>query len=127
MKKERRRLRRRGFSYYMRMFNHRTGKVVGHLSDISQEGFLLDCQEPILLDVEYQLRLELSPNLADKNLLVFTAHCKWCRLDPTDSVTYRAGFQIVNMSPDDRLIFNRMFERYGSDDHMKSSSDYLWK
>jgi hypothetical protein len=59
--------------------------------------------------------------------MVFVARCRWCRIDPADLVSYNAGFEIVEMAPDDRLIFKHMSELYGSDDPTKHSSDYLWK
>ena len=127
MKKERRRLHRRAFSYYMRVLNHKTGKPIGHLADISADGFQIDTPEAVPLNVEYKLRLEVPPEMADKNLVLFVARCRWCRLDPADNVSYNAGFQVVEMSPDDQSIFHRMFEKYGSEGRTKSSSDYLWK
>jgi hypothetical protein len=77
--------------------------------------------------VDFRLRLEVPPEIADKNLILFVARCKWCRLDPSDHVSFNAGFQVVEMTPDDQLIFHRMFERYGSENRLKGSDDYLWK
>jgi hypothetical protein len=39
------------------------------------------------------------------------------------------GFEIINMSPGDMVIFQRMFDKYGTENRFKNrrSDDYLWK
>jgi hypothetical protein len=61
--------------------------------------------------------------------MVFIARSKWCRRDHVDPFTFNVGFEIINMAPGDMLIFQRMFDKYGSQHTMRSkgSDDYLWK
>jgi len=127
MEKERRKRHRRKFSYYMRVLDEATGEPLGHLSDISAGGFKLDSQEALPLNAGYQLRIDLPPEIANKNYMTFEARSRWCRLDPLDHVSFNAGFQIVNMTPGDFEIYSRMFERYGTDAVQRASTDYLWK
>lgn len=111
---ERRKLNRRDFSYYMRMMNDRTGRLVGHLTDISTGGFKLDSQEPILANQDFNFRIELTNEVANKTFLVFSARSRWCEQDHIDPTSYNVGFQIINITPGDLEIFARMFEKYGT-------------
>ena len=62
---------------------------------------------------------QLFDEKADANALV-----NHYTFDPT---SFNVGFEIVNMSPTDLEIFNRMFEKYGSQKAAKKrSDDYLW-
>jgi hypothetical protein len=125
---ERRRVDRRSFSYYMRVMNDDTGELVGHLTDISTAGFKLDCLKSIQPNTIFRLRLDLTPDVASKEIMVFRAISRWCRVDRFDPTSFNVGFQITEMSPSDVDIFVRMFEVYGSktnDD--KSSHDYMWR
>lgn len=124
---ERRKLNRRNFSYYMRVTDEATKQLVGYLVDISTGGFKLDCQTAVPIEREYRLHIELTSDIADKNSMVFVARSRWCRPDHIDPNTFNVGFQIVNMAPGDSVIFQRMFEKYGSQGYSKSSNDYLWK
>jgi hypothetical protein len=124
---ERRRVDRRSFSYYMRVLNDDTGELVGHLTDISQTGFKLDCLKNIQPNTHYRLRLDLTPDVANKENMIFKAISRWCRVDRFDPTSFNVGFQITEISPVDAGIFQRMFEVYGSKQSSdRSSSDYLW-
>jgi hypothetical protein len=126
---ERRKISRKEFSYYMRVMDESTGKVVGHLSDISTGGFKLDCKQAIPLNVNMRLRIDLTPEVAKKEYMLFVARPKWCQADRFEPTSFNVGFQIVEMTPADLDIFVRMFERYGSQKvaGRKKDSDYLWK
>ena len=127
MDKERRRLNRRRFSYYMRVMNERSGRLIGHLSDISTGGFRLDSQQAVPVNTDYAMRIDVPDEIGSKNFMMFVARSRWCQLDPLDNVSYNAGFQIVNMSPGDLEIFGRMFEKYGTDANKPATADYLWR
>ena len=125
---ERRRLARRNFSYYMRVMNDATNELVGHLADISTGGFKLDCQKPVQPNTDFLLRIDLTPEIASKEFMVFAARSRWCRADRFDPTSFNVGFQITTMSPGDLEIFVRMFEKYGTKlSEGKSSHDYLWR
>jgi hypothetical protein len=124
---ERRKLDRRTFSYYMRVINDANGELVGHLTDISTAGFKLDCQKGIPPNTNFLLRIDLTPQIASKEFMVFAARSRWCRVDRFDPTSFNVGFEILDMSPGDMDIFVRMFELYGSNAAQKSSQDYLWR
>jgi hypothetical protein len=128
MAKNNRKKDRREFTYYMQVKDETTKQIVGYLSDISTGGFKLDCQQQIPPGQDFRLQIELTPDVADKTTMVFIARCKWCHPDHIDPTAFNVGFEIVNMAPSDMVIFNRMFEKYGSQraSSGKKSDDYLW-
>ena len=104
---------RKDFSYFMQLFNNETQELVGHLSDISSGGFKLDSMESIPPDTDFQFRLDLTRQVADKPFMIFVARSKWCKVDPLDPFCFNVGFQLINITPEDVEIFNRMIEIYG--------------
>ena len=126
---EKRKIDRRDFTYYMQVTNDLTKEVLGYLSDISTGGFRLDSQKQINPGQDFRVHIELTPEIADKNVMVFIARSKWCRRDHIDPHSFNVGFEIINRAPSDMLIFQRMFERYGVENRLKNrrSDDYLWK
>jgi len=55
------------------------------------------------------------------------AKSRWCQADNIDPTSFNVGFQITQMTPSDYEIFTRLFEKYGTSQPQKRSSDYLWK
>jgi hypothetical protein len=106
---------RKTFSYYMQLTDATTKELVGHLSDISTGGFKLDCDAPIPLEKEYRLHLALTDDVASKPFMIFRAKSKWCQIDPIDPFVYNVGFHTIEMHSEDREIFNRVVELYGTE------------
>lgn len=126
---EKRKVGRRDFTYYMQVTNDVTKELIGYLSDISTGGFKLDSQKQITPGQDFRMRIELTPEIADKNVMVFVARSKWCHHDYIDPNSFNVGFEIINMSPSDAVIFQRMFDKYGTESRKQSkgSSDYYWR
>jgi hypothetical protein len=126
---EKRKINRRDFTYYMQVKDAATKQIFGYLSDISTGGFKLDTQAEIPPGKDFRLLIDLTPDIATQNSMVFIARSKWCRRDRIDPFTFNVGFEVINMAPGDMQIFQRMFDKYGSQNSMKSKSsdDYLWK
>jgi len=126
---DKRKIARRDFTYYMQVTDAISKQLIGYLSDISTGGFRLDSPKQIAAGKDFRMQIELTPDIADKNSMVFVARSKWCRPDHVDPNTYNVGFEIINMAPSDVAIFERMFDKYGSENTMrnKSSNDYLWR
>lgn len=126
---DKRKINRRDFTYYMQVKDATTKKIIGYLSDISTAGFKLDTPMEIPRGQDFRLHIDLSPDIANQNSMVFIARSKWCHRDHVDPFTFNVGFEIINMASSDVLIFQRMFEKYGSQKAMrgKGSDDYRWK
>jgi hypothetical protein len=126
---EKRKLDRRAFSYYMRVVDAHTEKLVGHLVDISVEGFKVDSQVSVPLNVDFMLRMDIPNEISTTKSITFTARSKWCGPDRFDPTAYNIGFQIVMINPDDRVIFTHMFEKYGTqtDSNNRLDNEYFWR
>ena len=126
---DKRKIGRRDFTYYMQVTDDATKQLVGYLSDISTGGFRLDTPKEIQPGQDFRLHIELTPDIADKNFMIFIARSKWCRIDHVDPNTFNVGFEIINIAPSDMIIFQRMFEKYGSQSttRSKGADDYMWR
>ena len=126
---DKRKIDRRDFTYYMQVTDELSKQLIGYLTDISSGGFRLDTPKQIPGGQDFRMQIQLTSDIADKNSMVFVARSKWCHPDHVDPNTYNVGFEIVNMAPSDRVIFQRMFDKYGAEKRMKSksSNDYLWR
>ena len=111
----------------MRLMHENTGELVGHLVNISPEGFRLESMRPLPLETEFPLRIELPRDISEKSHMIFLARSKWCRPDKFDPTLFDTGFEIIEMLPEDADIFRAIFERYGSpEDRQNKGADYLW-
>ena len=113
MGSERRESNRRKFGYYMPVVDNNTRKIVGFLSDISPQGFKLESQKILSINTVYHLRLDLTPEFSNKSHIVFFAKVAWSQPDPVSPIEFINGFQIVNIAPEDQVIFERIAEKYG--------------
>lgn len=114
MADERRFSKRRKFGYYMRVVDNNTQELLGYLADISPRGFKLDSTKPLIVNKDYTMRLDLTPEISERPYIVFVARTKWSQPDSTDPFAHNEGFQIVNMTPHDEVIFQRLVDKYGT-------------
>ncbi len=113
MDEEQRKLTRRNFSYYMRVKEEGSGKVIGHISDISTGGFRIDSTQRIPLNVDLRLYIDQIGEISRKTYILLKARPMWCRQDQFDPNMFNVGFKLVDIAPADREIFLRMYEEYG--------------
>lgn len=114
MDEEHRSLQRRNFSYYMRVKEEASGKVIGHISDISMGGFRIDCTQNIPLNVDIRLYIDQIGEISRKTYILIKARPMWCQQDQFDPNMYNVGFKIVDITPVDREIYLKMYETYGA-------------
>jgi hypothetical protein len=98
----------------MRVMDDSTRQFIGHLADISPRGFKIDATEPMMEGRDLRLRLDLTPDISDKDHMTFIAKTKWCQRDSYDPGLYNVGFEIIRISPLDVDVYQRMVEKYGS-------------
>ena len=111
--KERRRLKRQNLAFYMQVLEPDTLQVVGHLADINKIGLMVDGLKPLIIGREYRLRLDTTPEVADKTCIQFNAKAKWCRMDKITPNTYNIGFEITSISAHDADIIQRIADKFG--------------
>lgn len=115
MDKDRRNIKRRRCNYYLRVVDYNTQQLVGYLSDLSAGGFKVDSPQPVVLNKDYNLRVDLTDDISDKAFIAFVARSRWFRPDESDPSLVNAGFQIVGISSHDNEIFQRVVQKYGTD------------
>jgi hypothetical protein len=79
---ERRKAKRRHLLYYLRVYNARTGRLLGHLVDISPGGVMVVSPHRRRLGRTIRLRVVLpDPHPRRARRFEFEATTKWCRRD----------------------------------------------
>jgi Tfp pilus assembly protein PilZ len=112
---ERRKEKRRKFTYYMRVVDANNLQPIGYLTEISAIGIQVDSEKPLPIGINYLLRLDLTNDIANKNFMAIKGVTKWCQPDKYTPNQYNIGFEVTITARDDAEIFKRMIEKYGSD------------
>lgn len=98
-KDDQRREGRDRITFYLRVFDGKSTRIVGHLVNISSRGLLLICDEPVAVGEDYRLRLCLPAVVLDRREVVISATSRWCSRED-ESGFFRVGFQIHDPSPE---------------------------
>jgi hypothetical protein len=79
-----------------------TGKQLGHVVNINNEGFMLLSAEPIVIDAVYQLIMSNPPSSHDekRDSIKFGAEAVWCT-EATQPSSYWSGFHIIDINQED--------------------------
>ena len=76
-----------------------SGSELGHLVNISRDGFMLVGQNDLKEERLYQLELHSEELFVEHNPLVVGAECLWVKQQNDISLQW-AGFQIIDISPE---------------------------
>jgi hypothetical protein len=59
----------------------------------------------------------------------FSGRSRWCRRDYVDPSSYNVGYEFVNVSQINAQVFQRLFEKYGSQNNtgIRNNDDYMWR
>lgn len=110
---ERRTVPRKKFSYYLRVADDDTDEILGHMVEVSDSGLQLDTTKPLPIKKDYYLRVELTPDLADRPFIIFVGSSRWCKMDTIQPNLYHVGFQIMEIMPEDKDIFLGILKKFG--------------
>ncbi len=77
-----------------------TGKTIGQLVNISEEGFMLLGTQPISENSIFQLSLESDSSAPDARPILIGAENLWCH-SSSDQTQFWAGFYIIDISDED--------------------------
>ena len=111
---ERRTTPRKNVSFYMRVLNDDTEEILGHMVEVSLIGLRLETVGPLPLEKDFYMRLELTPDLGNIPYIVFLARSKWCKIDDIQPNLFRVGFELLEILPEDREVFQRILRKYAS-------------
>ena len=93
------------------MFDRKTGRLLGYLGNITTEGIMIISEEPLEVDGEYKLRMDLPDDLYQKAVLNFDALSMWCQPD-IDPNFYNTGFRLIGISEHEKEIVNQILGDY---------------
>jgi hypothetical protein len=114
MIQERRTTRRIKISYYVPVVNAESYDQLGILMEITPKGLLVDAEKILPIDKSFRLRLDLTDQAFDKPFISFLAQAKWVRPDRIEPNFYNIGFEIINISEEDKRIVEQIMEKYSS-------------
>ena len=109
--KERRQLERRHIMFYSRVFDRKTGKLMGYLGNITTGGIMIISDDAINCEVDYKLRLDLPEDIYGQAILNLDAHSLWCQQD-IDPNFYNTGFRLDDLNAEDRVIIEQILVDY---------------
>ncbi len=81
-------------------YDMHTARFIGRFVDISEDGFLLFCPQPVDVDSIWQMRVLAANDQQLRTLLSFGAECLWVRA-ADERTNYWAGFHIIDITAED--------------------------
>lgn len=91
-----------------------TGKVIGHLSNLSETGMLLILGEPLMSDALFQLRFTLPRDDVPTRAVEVGSHELWSDEAAAPGQVW-TGFRFIDVSPEDVAYIRDWVDAPGSD------------
>jgi len=110
-----RKLQRRHLIYYLRVFEQDSGRLIGHLVDLTAEGMMLISETALATDKVYALRMELPGEVFAHEQFDFTARSVWCRPDVNPKF-FDIGLTLLNVEARDITCIEDLMQHYGFND-----------
>lgn len=93
-----RRIERHQLQDYLHVSNRYTGRLMGCLGNVSEEGLMLISDLPLLVGAVFDLRMKMPVNESGQRMVDVNATCLWCNEDETPG-NYNSGF-LLNTVPE---------------------------
>jgi hypothetical protein len=94
-----RRIERHQLPYFLKVFNGITGKPIGNLGNVCEDGLMLISQLPMMIGADFNLRLKIPGIEGDQQIIDLQACCLWCHEDATPQ-HYDTGFSLQRAPPE---------------------------
>ncbi|MGH8447960.1 PilZ domain-containing protein [Pseudomonas sp.] len=115
-----RRIERHQLPCFLQVFNRLTDKPIGFLGNVSEEGLMLISQIPMMVDVDFELRLKIPGLEGGFQAIDLTATCLWSHED-INPQHYDSGFH-VRQAPEEYGQLITALLRYFSFDPLQASA-----
>ena len=112
---ELRQLKRRHLIYYLEVFDQATGKLLGHLVDLTVKGMKLISMEEIASGHTFELRMIMPEEYCPEKEVRFTASSTWCSQDVNPDF-YATGFNAPDLDQETRRLFMILINQVGFND-----------
>jgi hypothetical protein len=109
-----RRIKRHQLPCFLQVFNRLTDKPIGYLGNLSEQGLMLISQLPMMVDVEFELRLKIPGPEGEVHAVDLTATCLWCHED-INPKHYDSGFRISQAPAEYGEVINALLSYFSFD------------
>ena len=110
--RDRRTLNRKYLTYFSRVVDRKSGRLVGYMADLTTGGALLIADRALEIGTELHLRMDLPEGFANKDHLIYNAKVMWHRPDD-DPDFFKTGLKFLEIEWEDLAIIERVLNEYG--------------
>jgi hypothetical protein len=96
---------------YLKLFDQKTGELIGYLVDVNSQGLLVTSEASIETNVMFRLRLELPTEIEGSLSFLFSATTIWSEKD-RETTFYNTGFRLENVTDKDKKIIEGVIEKF---------------
>lgn len=112
---ELRQLKRRHLIYYLEVFDQETGKLLGHLVDLTVKGMKLISKAEIAPGQTFSLRMIMPEEYCPEREVHFTGTSTWCSQDVNPDF-FATGFITPDLNEKTRRLFMILINQVGFND-----------
>ncbi len=109
---DRRTIKRRHLIYYLRVWDLKTDKLLGHVVDINTSGFMLISESQIQPDQRFELEIRWKAPDEQEIQIQFQAVSRWSSND-INPAFFDTGFELMEHVEDVLEPIREMIEEYG--------------
>jgi len=102
--------------YYTRVYDTQSHLQVGNLVDITSMGAMLITPTLVPIGVDFDLKLELSEEVADIPYMEISAQSLWSHKD-IDPTLFNSGFKFLDVSQENAAIIHNLVNIFGFRDN----------
>jgi hypothetical protein len=97
--------------HYLRVFDRKTGDLIGNLVDLTSEGLQLICEKAIEPGKLLEIRMEFPEDVDGEREVKLNAETIWCdhQLDPD---LFSVGCKLIPVTPTQVTIIRDLIENY---------------
>ena len=108
---EKRKFSRVHLIHYLRMFDRKTGELIGNLVDLTAEGLQLISETPLEPGKILEIRMEFPEDLDGRQEMQINAEVVWCdhQLDPD---LFSVGCRLLPVTPSQLTIIRELIDNY---------------
>ena len=108
---DRRRLNRSHLIHYLQIVNPKTGKQIGNLVDITDEGIRIISPEALPVNQQIDLEITFPEEIHKKTRILVHSLVHWTSVDVNPDL-FSSGCSISLSSPDDEQVINELISFY---------------
>lgn len=109
--KSRRHLERRESLAYWHAHQEHTGKLLGLVTELTDEGVNIHSRRSFMKGQTFSIKVNLDMELSGKEEIRLKIKNVWCRRSEMSGI-YHAGFEILNISDEDRNAVRKLLESF---------------